>query len=110
MGAILDIGCGANKHDGALGVDCRKVPGVAVICDFEQGLPFREGSVAVVYLHHIVEHMHDLIAFMVELYRVCEPGAKLFVRTPGSRRPRRSSPMSMPPFGSYMGNRPTRPL
>jgi hypothetical protein len=39
VGAILDIGCGANKHDGALGVDCRKVPGVAVICDFEQGLP-----------------------------------------------------------------------
>jgi len=82
VGAILDIGCGANKHEGALGVDCRRVAGVAVICDFEQGLPFREGSVAVVYLHHIVEHMHDLIAFMVELYRVCEPGAKLFVRTP----------------------------
>ena len=82
MGLTLDIGCGAHKHPGAVGVDRRIVPGVAVICDFEQGLPFREGSATSVYLHNIVEHMANLIGFMEELYRICEPGAKVYVRTP----------------------------
>lgn len=82
MSVSLDIGCGANKHSGTLGVDRRRLPGVAVVCDFEQGLPFRDGSVTAVYLHHIVEHMRDLVAFMEDLYRICEPGAKVYVRTP----------------------------
>jgi predicted SAM-dependent methyltransferase len=82
VGIILDIGCGANKHTGAVGVDRRKIPGIDVVCDFGEGLPFRQGSVTAVYLHNIVEHMPDLIAFMVELYRICEPDAKLYIRTP----------------------------
>jgi hypothetical protein len=45
VGLSLDIGCGAHKHPGELGVDRRSLPGVAVVCDFEQGLPFKEGSV-----------------------------------------------------------------
>ena len=79
---ILDIGCGPHKHAGTIGVDRRKMAGIDVICDFEQGLPFRQGTVTAVYLHNIVEHMRDLIACMLELYRICEPGAKLYIRTP----------------------------
>jgi predicted SAM-dependent methyltransferase len=82
MGLSLDIGCGAHKHPGALGVDRRSLPEVAVVCDFDHGLPFRDGSVTTVYLHNIVEHMDDLVTFMEELYRICEPGAKIYVRTP----------------------------
>ena len=78
---ILDIGCGPHKHAGAIGVDRRKMTGIDVICDFEEGRPFRRDTVTAVYLHNIVEHMPDLIAFMVELYRVCQPGAKLYIRT-----------------------------
>ena len=55
---------------------------MAVVCDFEQGLPFREGSVTTVFLHNTVEHMDDLVTFMEELYRISEPGAKVYVRTP----------------------------
>ncbi len=82
MGLMLDIGCGAHKQDGAVGVDRRRIPGVSVVCDFEEGLPFQQSSVSEVHLHHIVEHIHDLMAFMVELYRICEPGAKVYIRTP----------------------------
>ena len=84
MGITLDIGCGANKHAGSVGVDRRRIPGVEVVCDFESRMPFRDGSVSVVYLHHIVEHIHDLIAFMEELYRISSPGARLYIRTPYS--------------------------
>jgi ubiquinone/menaquinone biosynthesis C-methylase UbiE len=82
MGVILDIGCGAHKQPGTTGIDRRLLPGVNVVCDFERGLPFRDGSVAAAHSIHSVEHMTNLIGFMEELYRVCAPGAKVYVKTP----------------------------
>ena len=45
-GPVLDIGCGAHKQPGTIGVDQRRVPGVDVVCDFERGLPFEDSSIA----------------------------------------------------------------
>ncbi|MGH7231747.1 MAG: class I SAM-dependent methyltransferase [Nitrospiraceae bacterium] len=81
-GVVLDIGCGAHKQPGTVGIDRRPVPGVDVVCDFERGLPFLDSSIAGAYSIHSIEHMRDLIAFMEELYRVCAPGAKVYVKTP----------------------------
>lgn len=82
MAVILDIGCGAHKQPGTIGIDRRPLPDVDVVSDFERGLPFREGTIAAAYLIHSIEHMRDLLTFMEELYRVCAPGAKVHVRTP----------------------------
>ena len=81
-GKILDIGCGTHKQPGTVGIDCRGIPGVDVVCDFERGLPFRDGSIDGAYSSHSIEHIRDLIRFMEDLYRVCAPGAKVFVKTP----------------------------
>ena len=81
-GIVLDIGCGSLKQIGTVGVDQRALLGVDVVCDFERGLPFRENSVAAAYSIHSVEHMRDLITFMVDLYRVCAPGARVYIKTP----------------------------
>ncbi len=56
--------------------------GVDLICDFERGLPFKEGSIRAVYCIHTIEHVQALIPFMEELYRVCAPGARVYVKTP----------------------------
>jgi SAM-dependent methyltransferase len=82
VGITLDIGCGAHKQPGTVGIDRRPLFGVNVVCDFERGLPFRTSSVAAAYSIHSIEHMRDLIAFMEDLYRVCAPGAKVYIRTP----------------------------
>lgn len=42
MSIIIDIGCGARKQPGTVGIDCRAFPGVDVVCDFERGLPFKD--------------------------------------------------------------------
>lgn len=81
-GLVLDIGCGSLKQLGTVGVDQRAVPGVDVVCDFERGLPFKTDSVRAAYSIHSVEHMRDLITFMVDLYRVCAPGARVYIKTP----------------------------
>lgn len=79
---IVDIGCGVRKVDGALGLDRRRQPGVDLVCDFERALPLKTGSVDVVYMSHIIEHIRDLIPFMEEIYRVCRPGAEVRVVAP----------------------------
>ena len=81
-GVVLDIGCGPLKQIGTVGVDHRALPGVDVVCDFERGLPFKESSIAAAYSIHSIEHMRDLITFMVDLYRVCMPGAHVYIKTP----------------------------
>ncbi len=81
-GIALDIGCGADKVPGSIGVDRLRLPGVNVICDIEKGLPFRDGTVARAYCIHVVEHIRELAAFMEELYRVCSAGARVTVKTP----------------------------
>jgi len=81
-GIVLDIGCGATKQYGTVGIDCRPIHGVDVVCDFERGMPFKDGSIAGAYSIHSIEHMRDLIGFMEELYRICAPGARVYLQTP----------------------------
>ncbi len=81
-GIALDIGSGGLKQQATFGVDIRLVEGVDIVCDFERVLPFKSDSIAVVYSIHSVEHMHDLIHFMEELYRICQPGACVYIKTP----------------------------
>lgn len=80
---ILDIGCGATKQqEGAIGVDLRPGPGVDVVCDLEQGLPFPEDDVDHVYAVHFLEHVRDLIGLMNEIHRVLKPDGVLHVLVP----------------------------
>lgn len=77
----LDIGCGQEKHDGYFGVDIVKLPGVDLVCDISQGLPFEEGSVREILISHVLEHIHDLDGVMKEFHRTLAPGGiiKIFV-------------------------------
>jgi len=54
----------------------------------ENGLPFLEdNSVDEVYASHILEHIHGLIPFMIELYRVCKNGTKIHIKVPKAPHP-----------------------
>lgn len=81
-GLVVDIGCGENKQPGTVGIDRRLLPGVDLVCDFERGFPLKNDSVGMAYSSHSIEHMRDLITFMEELYRVCAPGARVYIKTP----------------------------
>ena len=78
----IDLGCGKRKVKGALGVDAVAMPGVDIVADINHGLPLRESSVDAVYAYHVLEHMDDFLAIMDEIWRVCRPGARVFVKVP----------------------------
>ncbi len=71
-----------NKFQGAFGLDCRRGPGVDLVCDLEGDLPIKTDSVDVVHLSHIIEHIRNLVCFMEEVYRICRPGAQVQVIVP----------------------------
>ncbi|MCK9518544.1 MAG: methyltransferase domain-containing protein [Dehalococcoidia bacterium] len=84
---VIDLGCGARKKPGALGLDIARIPGVDVVADVMAPLPFRDNSVDEIYASHLVEHVGDLMAFMGEVWRVCKPGALVQFRFPHATTP-----------------------
>jgi SAM-dependent methyltransferase len=78
----VDLGCGEHKTRGTLGLDNVAVPGVDILGDLNQGLPFKDSSLDAVYANHVLEHLNDFLGTMNEIYRVCKPGALVFVKVP----------------------------
>ena len=81
---ILNLGCGKTKIPGAIGVDRVKIEGFVDVVHNLNVLPypFRGGSVDEIHLYHVLEHFHDPIAKLEELYRILKPGGLLYVRVP----------------------------
>ncbi|HXK40912.1 MAG TPA: methyltransferase domain-containing protein [Candidatus Paceibacterota bacterium] len=67
----IDIGCGRRKIDGCIGIDKEALPGVDIVRDIEeQGLPFADNSVDMVYANSVLEHFNEPKNIMSEIYRV----------------------------------------
>ena len=79
---MVDLGCGARKRPGAIGLDLAPIPGVDVLADVMRGLPLRDGCVDEIHASHIVEHVDDLLSFMGEVWRICKPETLVWFRFP----------------------------
>src|SRR5690606_6688266 len=78
----LDLGCGHQKHQGYVGIDRMLLSGVDVVCDMNRGIPYADNSVSTVMASHVLEHVHDLIAVMEDIYRVCKHKAVICILAP----------------------------
>ena len=88
MGIKLNLGCGEKKLDGYVNVDKFGEPDVHH--DLEQfPWPWEESSVEEVVMSHVLEHLGQLtdvyLGVIKELYRVCEPNAKILIAVPHFR-------------------------
>ena len=60
-GIRLDIGCGANKQSGFVGMDMRDLPGVDIVWNWNNfPWPLPNGSVLVAMASHVVEHINPV--------------------------------------------------
>jgi SAM-dependent methyltransferase len=80
---VLDVGCGLNKHPGAIGLDRNPHARADVIADLDHvPFPFRDGSFREVRATHVIEHVADVIRTIEEFYRLLAPGGLLIIVTP----------------------------
>jgi SAM-dependent methyltransferase len=81
--AVADVGCGGSKQvPWAIGVDAVPQPGVDVVANLDDGLPFETASLDHVFAVHVLEHVGDMVAVMGELHRVLRPTGVLHVLCP----------------------------
>jgi len=80
---IVDLGCGARKVEGALGIDIAALPGVDLVHDLEMTpYPLPEGCADAIYLNHVLEHFDHPLPILEEVWRMARPGCRVYIRTP----------------------------
>lgn len=103
---ILDVGCGTNKHAGAIGLDYNPRTNADVIHDLgKTPYPFADDEFDLVVSNHVVEHVPDVMAFVTELYRVTKNGGTIRLLTPHYTNPDwANDPTHRNHFNSYSFN------
>lgn len=81
----LDIGCGARKTEGHVGIDICACEGVDYVMDVRNTpWPIDDGTVDSIHCSHFFEHLDgpERVKFMEECYRVLKVGGQLVVICP----------------------------
>jgi SAM-dependent methyltransferase len=82
-GRVLDVGCGSNKHPGAVGIDVSPDTDADVVHDLDRlPWPVEDAAFDQILLQDVIEHLDDLYGVFGELQRVARPGARVHLRTP----------------------------
>lgn len=83
MSLNLNLGCGADRRDGWVGVDLFEGPTVDVVHNLNVGpWPWATDSVDMILARHIFEHVDDPVLFMAECWRILRPAGALLIETP----------------------------
>jgi SAM-dependent methyltransferase len=86
--SILDVGCGQNKFPGAIGIDANPRSHADVIMILGVfPYPFADDQFDEIICRHVIEHVPDVMAFVVELHRITKPGGRLKIVTPHYSNP-----------------------
>jgi 2-polyprenyl-3-methyl-5-hydroxy-6-metoxy-1,4-benzoquinol methylase len=79
---VLDIGCGRNKLPGSVGLDYMDLPGVDIVANLDERLPFEDGEFDVVHSNQVLEHVPNMIGLIGEIHRVLKPSGLMIARVP----------------------------
>ncbi|MEI7028202.1 glycosyltransferase [Paenibacillus sp. y28] len=81
-GLKIDLGCGARKQPGYIGIDHHALPGVDIVCDLNGTIPLDDDTVDYVIASHSLEHIDHVFNTMKELYRICRHKAIVCIVAP----------------------------
>jgi predicted SAM-dependent methyltransferase len=78
----LHVGCGDSALPGWINVDIKELPGVDLVADVRQGVPF--SGLHRIFAEHFIEHLEifEAVAFLVNCQRALRPGGLLRLTTP----------------------------
>lgn len=86
--AKIDLGAGQYPKEGFTRIDF-DTQGTDIIWDIKDGIPLPDGSVEELYSSHFLEHFlpTDFHYILMEIWRVCQNGAKVEIRLPHGDTP-----------------------
>jgi SAM-dependent methyltransferase len=85
---VIDIGCGAKKKEGRIGIDRVDAPQVDIVTDIERGLPFfPDQSVDEIHCRSVLEHIHNFDHLLREMMRVLKKDGKAYIFVPHFSNP-----------------------
>ena len=82
---ILDLGCGDNKVEGAVGLDNIALSEVDIVHDLLHfPYPIKANSFDTIYLRHVIEHFNidKINKIMNECYRILKKDGQLYINVP----------------------------
>ncbi|MEZ5980219.1 MAG: methyltransferase domain-containing protein [Planctomycetota bacterium] len=80
---VLDLGCGPRKVPGSYGVDRHAYDGVDQVLDLDSPpWPLPSDHFTEIHARHVIEHVHDVVAFMQEVRRIAAPGCTVTIEAP----------------------------
>lgn len=83
----IDLGCGRDKKDAQYyGIDHAKIKGVDIIFNLDlKGdifLPLKDSSVDRIFTRHFLEHVHEPLLVIEEIYRILKKGGIVEIIVP----------------------------
>ncbi len=85
-GYKMNVGCGRNSIEGWINVDSADLPGVNIVADLEDvrlnPIELPDSTVGHFLLSHVIEHIHNSLYLMEELWRLALPDATAIIRVP----------------------------
>lgn len=78
----LDLGCGARKKTGHVGLDIAPLEGVDIVCNIEEGFPIENDIVDSIYSNFMFEHIPNTIFLFQELYRISKKDSVIEFKVP----------------------------
>ncbi|MFA5554210.1 MAG: methyltransferase domain-containing protein [Phycisphaerae bacterium] len=100
---VVDLGCGAKKLAGSIGIDRSQLPDVDIITDIEKGLGFLpDSSVDELHCRSVLEHLENFEPVMSDIVRVLKPTGTAHIFVPHFSNPYFYSDYTHKrPFGLY---------
>lgn len=84
----INIGCGKDKREGYINLDISPNVGADIVCDIEDGLPFRDNEAEEIICLDVLEQISTAKKFvfvMNELWRVTRLGGAVHIRVPNAK-------------------------
>lgn len=81
---ILNLGCGKTRIPNSIGVDSVKIKDyVDIVHNLDiTPYPFQDNYANEIHLYHALEHLHNPIRKLEEIYRILKPGGVLYMKVP----------------------------